>query len=253
MKFLRLFLLPALPFFVISCGPPRKIPNYLQNQTDTSGNGAIIVPELKIQKNDLLSIQVFSLSTDPKADAPYNLPEGSEGSKGFLVDAKGNIEYPRFGTIHVEGWTKAELAAELKKRLTEPVEVLKSPTVIIRFLNFRVTILGPVAREGVLNMPVERLTILEAVGLAGGVTDFGKKTNIKVIREVDGKRETGYVDLTSKDLFDSPYYNLVQNDMIIVEPTKQRARMTDQAFVTQRITLALGLITSAAFLYNIFK
>ena len=84
------------------------------------------------------------------------------------------------------------------------------------------TVLGQVAREGVFNVPGERLTILEAVGLAGGITEFGKKTNLKIHREADGKRETGMIDLTSKDIFDSPYYYLRQNDVLIVESTNQK-------------------------------
>jgi polysaccharide export outer membrane protein len=105
----------------------------------------------------------------------------------------------------------------------------------------------------VVNVPGERLTILEAVGLAGGITDYGKKERIKIIREINGKRETGIIDLSSKDLFESPYYNLMQNDVVIVEPTKQKAKQTEQAAVNQKITIALSLITTAALLYNIFK
>jgi polysaccharide biosynthesis/export protein len=254
MKFLRILFLLALPVYFISCGTQQKMPYYLETLTDTSGKKEVKTPELRIQKNDLLSILVYSASTKPEAsDAPYNLPgqaAQSAATGGFLVDANGNIEYPQIGLLHTEGLTKLELAEQIKKKLTG---VLTNPSVIIRFQNFKITLLGPVAKEGVINVPGERITILEAVGLAGGVTDFGKKTNLKVIREIDGKRETGYIDLSSKDLFDSPYYNLMQNDVVIVEPTRQKARMVDQSIVSQRISLALSLITSAAFLYNIFK
>jgi polysaccharide biosynthesis/export protein len=253
MKFLRILALLALPVYLISCGSQKKIPYYLENVTDTTVKEEVIIPELRIQPGDHLSIQVYSASTRPEADALYNLPSGSAGTGGFLVDANGNIEYPRIGTIKVLGMTKHELAAEIKKRLTEPVEVLTNPSVIIRFLNFKVTMLGQVVREGVLSIPGERVTILEAVGLAGGITDYGKRNSVKVLREIDGKRETGYIDLSSKDIFESPYYNLVQNDVVIVEPTKQRAKQTDQALVAARISFALGVITSAAFIYNIFK
>jgi polysaccharide export outer membrane protein len=178
---------------------------------------------------------------------------GQTSLNGFLVDANGNIEFPRLGTFHAEGLTKLELAAQIKKRLTEPVELLKTPTVLIRFLNYKVTVIGQVGHEAVLNVPGERLTILEAVGLAGGITDYGKKSSVKVIREINGKREIGVIDLSSKNLFESPYYNLMQNDVVVVEPTNQKARQTDQSIVAQRISLALGLITTAAFIYNIFK
>lgn len=256
MKFLRIFLLFALPVYLLSCSTQRRTPNYVENLIDTTGKGQVKIPELKIQKNDILSIQIFSASTNPeKSDVLYNMPiaEGSSPlAGGILVDANGDIEYIRLGKFHVDGLTKQELAAQIKKKIVDN-NLLTDPTVIIRFLNFRVTILGPVAKEGPISVPSERVTILEAIGLAGGVTDYGKKKNVKVIREIDGNRQTGYIDLTSKDIFESPYYNLVQNDIIIVEPTKQKARMADQAVVTQRISLALGLITSAAFIYNIFK
>jgi polysaccharide export outer membrane protein len=260
MKFIRILLLLTLSFYFISCGTQHKLPNYLENAVDTSGKGEIKYPELIIQKNDLLSIQVYSVSTQPeKSDILYNLPSSTASSGqgtsagGFLVDANGNIEYPRLGSFHAEGLTKQELAAQIKKKLTEPVELLKEPTVIIRFLNYKVTVIGQVGHEGIVNVPGERLTILEAVGLAGGITDYGKKERVRIIREVNGKREMGIIDLSSKDLFESPYYNLMQNDVVYVEPTNQKVKQTEQALVNQKITIALSLITTAALLYNIFK
>ncbi|MEK7227043.1 MAG: polysaccharide export protein, partial [Bacteroidota bacterium] len=92
-----------------------------------------------------------------------------------------------------------------------------------------------------------------AVGLAGGITDFGKKNTGKVIRDVNGKREIGYIDLSSKTLFESPYYNLMQNDVVLVEPTSQKQRMTDQALVQQRIGFALSIISTAAVIYSIIQ
>lgn len=129
---------------------------------------------------------------------------------------------------------------------------MKDPTVNIRFLNFKVTILGNVGKEGTVTVPGERLTILEAVGLAGGITDYGKKNSVKIVREANGKRETAIVDLSSKDIFDSPFYNLVQNDLIIVEPTKQKFKDADQAKVAQKISFAFTLVTVAATLANMF-
>ncbi|MBK5269434.1 MAG: polysaccharide biosynthesis/export family protein [Bacteroidia bacterium] len=260
MKFNRILLLFALPVCFISCSTEHHLPNYLDNVVDTTSKPDVKFPELIIQKNDLLSIQVYSLATKPEADQFYNLPCGtSVGSSagtttcGFLVDANGNIEYPRLGTFHAEGQTKQELAAQIKKKLTEPVELLKDPTIIIRFLSFKITVIGQVGHEGPINVPGEKLTILEAVGLAGGITDYGKKNSVRVMREANGKREIGVVDLSSKDLFDSPYYNLMQNDVVFVDPTTQKAKQTDQSLVTQKITFALSIITTAAFLYNIFK
>lgn len=274
MKFIRHSILFAFPvILLVSCATQQKAPYYLENVSDTSSIINTPFPELHIQKNDLLSIQVYSASTQPQvSDAYYNLPstssvstpgsiggQSSAGSaagsnnSGFLVDVNGNIEYPRLGTLHVEGLTKLELADLIKRKINEKDTVLINPSVIIRFLSYKVIVLGQVGHEGVVNVTGERLTILEAIGLAGGITDYGKKTDVKVVREIDGKREIGTIDLSSKDLFNSPYYNLMQNDQVIVYPTKQKQRMVDQSVVIQRVSLALSIITATAFIYNIFK
>ena len=256
-----LLFISIVSVYLFSCRTQSKVPIILENVVDTTGKEQVVIPELKIQKNDLLSIQIYSLSTDPKVDEFYNLVVtqamgmGSSSSMmtGFLVDANGNIEYPRLGTIHAEGLTKTELAAEIKKRLTQPVELLRSPTVIIRFLNYKVLVMGEVSGPGPIPVQGERITILEAIGIAGGITSGGKKEYVKVLRETNGQREIGIIDLSSKDLFKSPYYNLVQNDIVIVEPTKRKRTTEEQTLVSQRITFALSLITAAAFIYNIFS
>lgn len=260
MKFIRIFFLLALPVYLFSCRTQQKLPHYLEHVTDSAAKGDVKIPELRIQKNDQLSIQISSLSTVPdKSDVIYNQPQigGSAGSQnlalmGYQVDLAGNIEHHRLGVIHAEGLTRQELAAEIKKRLTEPVELLKDPTVIIRFLNTRVIILGEVIRVGPVSIPGERLTILEAIGLAGGISDFGKKDNVRVLREIDGKRETGTIDLSDKKIFESPYFNLMQNDVVIVEPTKQKRNDAEQARIIQKISFAFTLVTVAATLANIF-
>jgi polysaccharide biosynthesis/export protein len=259
MKFFSSVLILAASFYLFSCAPQKRIPNYLQNVDSTGVNNSIIPQELRIQKNDLLSIQVFSASIDPAADAPYNLPsalsvsQSAASSGGFLVDANGNIEYPKLGTFRAEGLTKVELAAAIKKRLTEPVLLLKDPVVIIRFMNLKITIMGEVNNQGVVTIPGEKVTILEAIGLAGGITDYGLKDGIKVIREIDGKREIGKIDLSSKELFDSPYYNLQQNDVVLVDPTPKKAKRTEQDLVMQRVQFGLTIITAAALILNVFQ
>ena len=251
-SFRYLFLI--IPFYFFSCKPVQQIPYYLDKVNDSTGKGEVKVPELRIQKNDLVSIQKASLSTKPDiSDAIYNqVSAAGSGSAGYLVDAQGNIEHHRVGVIHAEGLTKQELAAEIKKRLTVPVELLKDPTVIIRFMNFKVTVLGQVGQQGPVTVPGERLTVLEAIGLAGGITDYGKKDKVKVVREINGQRETGIIDLSSKDIFDSPYYNLVQNDLLIVGETNEKMKDAQQAKIMQRITFAFTVVTVAATLTNIF-
>jgi polysaccharide export outer membrane protein len=260
MKLLRSLLIIAFPLYLFSCHPQQKIPNYLQSVNDTTGKGPVQAPELRIQKNDLLSIQVISASTKQEVDALYNMPviqtSGTSTANpvsGLLVDANGNIEYPKLGTLHVEGLTKVELADLIKKKLTEPVKLLEDPVVIIRFQNLKITVLGEVNTQGVVNIPGEKITILEAIGLAGGITDFGLKNAVKVMREVDGQRQVGVVDLSSKELFQSPYYNLQQSDVVLVDPTPRKQKKTDQDLVIQRVSFGLGIITAIALVYNIFK
>lgn len=258
MKLTRILFFFLLSSYLISCHTQQKMPYYLEKVNDSTGKGEVKIPELKIQKGDVLSIQIFSLSTEPKADAIYNLPvaegAGAAGSatSGYQVDLDGNIEHHRLGTIHAEGLTKKELAMEVKKRLTQPVQLLTNPTVIIRYINLKVLVLGEVGKEGPVAIPGERLTILEAVGLAGGITQYGKKNTVKVMREVNGQRETGLVDLSSKDLFESPYYNLMQNDVVVVEPTQQRMKDEDRQRSFQKISIGLTLVAAAATLANIF-
>jgi polysaccharide export outer membrane protein len=217
------------------------------------GKDAVKNFEPIIQKNDLLSIQVYSNSTKPDvSDVIYNPPSlnnPTNGSGGYLVDADGNIKFPRIGMLHVEGLTKKQLSDSITSKITD----LENPTVIVRFLNYRITVLGEVGHQGTFTIPYERVTIFEALGLAGDIPLTGKKENVRVIREVNGNREIGTVNLTSKDVFNSPYYNLQQNDVVIVDVKSSKVRQVDQALVTQRITFALSLVTSIALLYNIFR
>ena len=262
MRLTRLLLLFVIPFYFFSCKPQQKLPNYLVNLTDTSGAGVVKITELRIQKGDLLSIQVYSLATDPIIDQYWNLPMQYTGvgptigqgttTGGFIVDMDGNIEHFRLGTLHAAGLTKQQLAAEIKKRLTQPVELLTNPTVTIRFLNYQVTVMGEVAKPGTIIVPGERITILQAIGLSGDITQFGRKDSVKVVREIDGNRITGFIDLSSKKLFDSPFYNLMQNDLIMIDAGKIKAKSAEQAVVAQKVSFALTIATVAASLANIF-
>jgi polysaccharide export outer membrane protein len=257
MKLTRAFFLFALPFYFISCTTQKQLPNYLERVNDTVDKKEVIIPELRIQKNDNLSIQVYSASVDPRVDELYNLRSAgttgqSGGSAGFLVDIRGNIEYPRVGMVHAEGLTTHELADVLKRKINERDSVLTNPSVIIRFLNFKVSVLGEVKSPGVITIPGERITIFEAIGLAGDVNEFGLKDRVKVVRETNGKREIGIVDLSSDSLFLSPYYNLVQNDVVLVAPTKKKAKRAEQDLVLQRVSFGLSIITAIALLYNLF-
>jgi polysaccharide export outer membrane protein len=240
-----------------SCNTQQKAYTYIENYSDTTKKYEIKYTEPLIQKNDLLSIFIYSASLDPATDVIYNLPNlgGSTtgGSpQGFLVDNNGNIDYPRIGILKAEGLTKPELAEVIKTKINQPVEVLKDPTVIVRLLNFKIMMIGEVASPGPISVPGERVNILEAIGLAGDITIYGKKNEVVVIREVDGEVQYGEIDLSSKDLFQSPYFQLRQNDIVLVNAGKNKSRLNEQLFA-QRISLGLSVISAIALLYNIFR
>jgi polysaccharide biosynthesis/export protein len=255
---MRFSFFPALLalLFLLSCKSPNALTYKYLQQFDTSQKALLNLPEPRIQKSDLLSIKVYSLSADPRTDIPYNLPEQSGAgnttapSAGFLVDENGNIEYPRIGTLHVEGLTKKDLALQIKSKLED---VLKSPSVIVRFLNYRVTVLGEVKAPGTFSVPTERVTVLEALGMAGDVTEFGKRDTVKVAREIDGKIQVGYVPLTSADLFSSPYFRLQQNDVVFVDQTRRKVQQQEQQTIAQQISIATGIVTAIALIINIIR
>lgn len=241
----------------ISCKTPQPT-NYIQDLSDTTKLNQVPFPEPRIQKGDLLSILVISEAFDEgKTDAMYNLYNPGESasnaaSSGYMVDNDGNIFFPRVGPIKAEGLTKSELSAIIKNKINEKETVLYNPSVIIRLQNFNITMLGEVARPGTLNLPGERITILQAMGLSGDMTNFGKKDDILVLREVNGAVEYGKVDLTSKSIFQSPYYYLRQGDVVVVNANRNKDRVSEQIF-SQRLGMTFSIINTLALLYNIFR
>ena len=238
--------IPSLLIFSIfivllfsSCRSQRPL-GYVEDFTDTSGKVEVKYPEPLIQKDDVLSIVVYSDATDGGVtDAMFNLANAGTGTvatQGFLVDNDGYIQYPRVGKIRAEGLTKSQLAEEIRKKITGP---LSNPSVIIKLLNFKVTMLGEVSRPGPISIPTEKVTILEAIGLAGDINIYGRKEDVVILRP-------------TKELFDSPYYFLRQNDVVLVNPNKNKARLSDQVF-NQRLGIAFSVVNMIALLYNIFQ
>jgi polysaccharide export outer membrane protein len=189
---------------------------------------------LRIQKNDVLSITVHSF--DPIQSAPFNLmqPGVAGGAAGvgtspftsYIVDENGEIDFPVLGKIVLKDLT----ATEAKNELVEVLKVyLKDPVVNIRFINFRVSVLGEVSNPGMFIINNDRITVLEVISMAGDLTDYGNRTNILIVREQDGIRRYGELNLQSSDIFKSEYYYLKQGDVIYVEPTENKeAAVRDQ-------------------------
>jgi len=249
--------------FMSSCGNTRKL-QYMQGAFDTAKLSSYVIPEPIIQKGDLLSITIYSES--PAASAVYNQGSstgtaspnmsaasmsggGSGGSGGYLVDGNGNIQFQSLGNIHVEGLTKLQLTAILDTALQT---YLTKPYSVVRFLNYKITLIGEVAKPGVYSIPSERVNILEAIGLAGDLTVTGRRDNVLVMREQNGRRQWGRVDLTKPEIFSSSFYQLQQNDIVYVDLTKGKAAASDQTTV-RNIGIITGIISTVAIVITVIR
>ena len=141
---------------------------------------------------------------------------------GYLVDKNGEIDFPILGKLQVAGLTRLELTELIKQKLIDE-DLIKDPIVTVQFLNFKVSVMGEVSRPGSFTINSDRITLLEALSMAGDLTIYGRRDRVAVIRETDGKRTILFHDLRSSDIFLSPCYYLQQNDIVYVEPNKAKA------------------------------
>lgn len=225
----------------------RKDISYFQDITDSVSTQPITQNfEAVIQSGDLLSIHVTSLSKE--ASSFFNVigeATDQQVANTYLVDALGNIEMPLIGSVKVAGKTTQIAKTEIKGKLEK---YLSGPTVNMRIRNFKVTVLGEVLNPGVYTIPNEKITLVEALGLAGDMTIFARRINVLVIREETGQRKFVKLDLTSKAFFESEYYYLHSNDVLYVEPGKGKFASADAWYKILPIVFsgltALGLFLS---------
>lgn len=224
---INLILLAPL-LLVVSCRPQVPIAYYSTAQRDQAQQ-ILTDYTASIHAGDQLHISIHSV--DAEASAPFNqetnktvvingtsvTPEIS--SPHYLVDKQGNIHFPYLGSIKVEGMTPEALNSYIAGRLRSE-GYLKEVSVDTRIMNFRVTVLGEVARPSLYHVMGERLTILEALALAGDMTIYGQRTNVKVIRTLNGDQQIGELNLTDYKFLDSPFYYLQPNDIVYVEPNR---------------------------------
>lgn len=224
----------------------RKDISYFQDITDAATVQKITQGfEARIVAGDILSIHVSSLSVE--ASSFFNAvgeETDQQVANTYLVDANGIIEMPLIGAITVGGKTGMEAKNAIREKLNK---YLTDPTVNVRIRNFKVTVLGEVKMPGVYTIPNEKVTLVEALGLAGDLSIFGKRMDVIVIREEDGERKFAKIDLRSKDLFQSEYYYLHSNDIVYVEPGKGKIASADAWYRIIPIVLS-GLSTVALFL-----
>ena len=256
MKKINIILIVSTLLIFTGCTTQKKLAYF---NTVTASSAESINAQLKNERadariltDDRLSITVSAL--DPNAVAIYNLPFVSFASPGsdqiyaspvlqsYLVNSQGNINFPVLGEIKLEGLTLTEAGNLIKNKLAEHVA---DPIVNIQFVNFRITVLGEVLRPGQFPVTNERVTILDALGLAGDMTAYGRRDNVLLTRNNNGKLEFARINLNSDEVFKSPYFYLQQNDVIYVEPN------TVKSISSQEIPLYLSSVSTLATLVTL--
>lgn len=241
---------------LLSCGSKQEIV-YFQDVDMAAVSKPIEDYSPIIRPDDLLTITVSAF--DMVGVRPFNLmavayidEEGTIGRnalQSYLVDAEGNIDFPVLGKLKLAGLTRIEAAKMIKDMVSEYV---KNPIVNLRIINFRFTVLGEVKNPGTFTIPNNRITILEALGMAGDLTIQAERDNILIVREEGGKNTYNRINLTSEAVFNSPFYYLQQNDFIYVEPNNSRARSSTVGPDTNFTLGVIGaLLTSAALVITV--
>ena len=233
-----------------SCGNIKQL-QYLQGTIDTAAIANINFIEPTIQKGDILSVTVFS--DNPLASAIYNQAAAASPTAqaaGYLVSQDGYIQLHALGLVKALGLTKKQLADILVQQYIEK-NLLQNPFVEVRFLNFKITVIGDVNGPGVFTFPSEKVSIFDAIGEAGDLTVYAKRDNVLVVREVNGVRRFARLDLTNPNVFNSPFFFLQQNDMVVVDPTRVKATTTDQTI--RNLSIITSLISLAAIVISLFQ
>ncbi|QNF32392.1 polysaccharide biosynthesis/export family protein [Adhaeribacter swui] len=244
-----------------SCRPGRNLVYFSDLQADSDQSTNIVnTIEPKIQPDDLLSITVSTLNPEsnalfnsgillPNINNPNNI-SGNAIKEGYLVDKNGFISFPVLGQIKLAGLSKEEAT---KKMISELKRYIKGePIVNIRYLNFKVTVIGEVNRPATLAVPTEKINIIEALGMAGDMTVYGKRENVLIIREKEGKRTITRINLNNKETLNSPYFYLQQNDVVYVEPDKSRYRAAQANTNRTYTSVVVGIISIATLIITRF-
>lgn len=236
-----------------SCLTPKKV-NYLQDMHD----GSQIVLENKFQAQicpyDELDISVYS--ADEELAKPFNIGRGvntnSVAHRGaYLVDVNGDIEFPVFGKLHVSKLTRLELQDTIKNRLQRE-NLLTDAVVMVRFANFKVFFLGAEGGKAI-TISNERCTFLEALAMSGDLSLYTRRDKIAVMREVDGKMVTHYLDPRSSEVFKDPFFMLQQNDFIITQKYTRETPRSEAYRLTSWLSIGLSCLTFVTTLYTIYN
>ena len=234
-----------------ACASKRNLVYFSDMSNSDAGVAIKNYTSPKIQPDDILAITVSSLSAE--SNVIYNnvlLPaNGNVGTlaekinEGYLVDKDGFINFPVIGKVALAGLTKEEAITKMTDLIKTQV---KNPIVNVRFVNFKVTVIGEVTKPATFVVETEWINVLEALGLAGDMTEFGRRENVLIIREKDGIRTTARINLNNKAVLTSPYYYLQQNDIVYVEPDN-KVKTAQTAPGNRFVGIWSALITTAGF------
>ena len=257
MKLKHFILIATTGIFLAGCSSYKKVP-YMQDPETVNAYGKEIpLYDAKIMPKDLLSITVNT--TDPQAAAPFNLTVQSPLNAGatsmytttqptlqqYLVNNQGEIDFPVLGKLKVGGMTKNEAESMIREKLQPYLK--ETPIVTVRMANYKISVLGEVAKPGTFTVSNEKVNVLEALAMAGDMTVYGVRDNVKLIREdAQGKREIVMLDLTKSDIVLSPYFYLQQNDILYVTPNKTKAKNSDIGNTTTVAISATSILVSIA-------
>jgi len=255
-----------LSLLMLSCGVAKrnyKEMIYFQNAKQTATPIRLQLKPTLIQKYDQLLIQIYAQSINQEQAALFNLTSGvvqagvtniqqGNGLIGYIVDYEGNIDFPLIGKIKAMGQTKYELIDTLKNRLQH---FIKDPIIVVRYLNYNITVLGEVNSPGLKSFPNEKATVLDAISAAGDIKDAGKRKDILLIRTMpDGSIEQHEIDLTNIECYNNPYFQLQPNDVIYVQSNKIRLRNANQDPTIYRdLPLTLSFLSYLLLLNNVFR
>ncbi|THD31531.1 polysaccharide biosynthesis/export family protein [uncultured Flavobacterium sp.] len=251
LNYFRPLIILLLSLFIFSCASRKNVAYYqnIDQLPDLENSSSY---ETKLQPDDLLMIVV--MAENPEVAAPFNLPSVIMQSNteieiqqmrmnSYLIDNNGFIQFPIIGAIKLGGLTRTEAVAKMNQELSK---YITKPSVNLRILNFKITVQGEVTQPGVHNITSERITLTEALSLSGDLTVYGKRENILIIREKDGKKQATRVDITKADFLNSPYYYLSQNDVVYVEPNKTKVNASvvgpNTAIVLSAVSLLVTII-----------
>lgn len=246
---LRLIFILTLGCFMNSCNTEEKM-IYFQDKSLNTASANLNIQEYDaiIQPGDIIKVVITSLS--PEASSFFNLIPPNDLSNtaptGYLVNSYGNIEIPLVGSVKVSGLTTIQAKEAIKSKLEK---FLQQPTVQVTFENYRITILGEVLKPSVYFVNNAKISLPEALGLAGDLTIYGNRKNVLIIRDINGKKEFNYIDLTSRDFFSTPYYFLRNNDVVYIQPIKEKRVNVDTFFkiaplIISSLTLATVILNA---------